>query len=131
MRNLIRNPYIIGFLFLLPFSLAFVLFHVYTMRVTRDNLETIVELEQEHLKSEVSSYFTGIGRTLETLSGHLEIYGTDAFLSSLVTATEQNTAISSIYYLDTENHMINSSGYVPDPDIDFRTRSMTVPHPLR
>ncbi|MCF7932997.1 MAG: cache domain-containing protein, partial [Acholeplasmataceae bacterium] len=122
MRNLIRNPYIIGFLFLLPFSLAFVLFHVYTMNVTRNNLETIVELEQEHLKSEVSSYFNGIGRTLQTLTGHLEIYGTEGFLSSLVAATEQNPAIASIYYLDIDNNMINSSGYVPDPEIDFRTR---------
>jgi hypothetical protein len=131
MRNLIRNPYVIGFLFLLPFSLGFVLFHVYTTNITRNNLETIVELEREHLASEVTSYFNDISGTLETLSRHLEIYGTDNFMSALVAARDDNPSLASIYYLDTDNAMINASGYVPDPSIDFRTlpngRSMSSP----
>jgi hypothetical protein len=122
MRNLIRNPYVIGFLFLLPFSLGFVLFHVYTTNITRNNLETIVELEREHLASEVTSYFNDISGTLETLSRHLEIYGTDGFKSALVAARENNPSLASIYYLDTDNVMINASGYVPDLSFDFRTR---------
>jgi len=96
----------------------------YTNNIIKDATKNQLELTRDLINSKVSYNINNLEQTINYASYYIasEEYDDTQILKFLKTILNRNDMLSSIYYVDKENNMINASGWVPPEDFDATKR---------
>lgn len=96
---------------------------VYSSGVVKSLGEEKIEENFNSLVSQINHWLEHKESAIEESSLFISYLNNEKeVLNYLKGKLNENPEFNSIYFLTPENKMINASGYVPSPDIDFRTR---------
>ncbi|NCC81552.1 MAG: diguanylate cyclase [Clostridia bacterium] len=96
---------------------------VYSSGVVKSLGEEKVEENFNSLVYQINHWLEHKERAIEESSLFISYLNNEKeVLNYLKGKLNENPEFNSIYFLTPENKMINASGYIPSPDIDFRTR---------
>lgn len=122
MKSFTRRQIYISIVFLVLALLLFVAIYLYASRTIINRQEQLLTLELESVENEIIHFYDEYFYNLEDVSNYIEIFGTDDLIEFLININQHHENIESIYYGTADNVMYNSSGFVPGPDFDLRTR---------
>jgi HD-GYP domain-containing protein (c-di-GMP phosphodiesterase class II)/PAS domain-containing protein len=122
MRTL-KNPLFIFSVFLVFILVAFSYVFWLSSNFIEAKQEQIMLMHRDNASSVIESNFDGIEMVLGSVRNYMTSSPSDSDLLNLLIGIDQeHEEISSIYFYRPDLTMVNSSGYVPSPGSDFRTR---------
>jgi len=97
---------------------------LYTNNIIKDATKNKLELTRDIVNSKISYNINTLEQTINHVSYYISSgdYNETQILNFLTTILQRNDMLSSIYYVDKENKMINASGWVPPKDFDATKR---------
>ena len=122
MKIFAHRQFYISMMFLVLSALLFFAIYFFAAHTIRNRQEALLSLEMSAVSADVHHFYDDFFITLEGVSSYIKIYGTDELLHFMVEIDEDNSWIESMYFGTPDNQMINSSGFVPGPGFDLRTR---------
>lgn len=122
MKRFRRIQFILSIFFILMSLIVFTLIYSFGERTIESRQENLFELELKYTKMEVDLYYNDYFLYIDTVSEYIRLFGTDNLLEYLIQINDLHADISSMYFGTVDNVMYNSSGFVPAPDFDLRTR---------
>jgi len=84
--------------------------------------ENLFEFELKHTKMEVEMYYNEYFSYIDSVSEYIRLFGVEDLLEYMIQINNLHPDISSMYFGTVDNVMYNSSGFIPGPEFDLRTR---------
>jgi diguanylate cyclase (GGDEF)-like protein len=121
----LRKQYLLAILLLIPFFVAITSFYAYAHNLLRNNRDRYFIVETELLAERIDSFFYDIGDMLTYVGTYIEesddLSQLEVYMQEI---HDQSNVIQSFYILTKDNQMlVNTSGFIPPPEFDFRTRT--------
>lgn len=121
----IKKTYFLGAIFFIVMIALIITAFAFSSRTIEEKQTEFMHLQRDNTANEIEYYFSQIENTILNLEDYiLEDMHTDPeLLSYLQAISDDNDLFYSIYFVrSSDGSMINSSGFVPDPDFDATTR---------
>jgi len=122
LKRFSRIQLITTLVFLVVFLSFFAILYAYSSQTISKKQYDQLILERSNMKIEIENFFMDTSHVVETIGSYIKTNGDAELLDYLVEVDFNNPEMFSIYYLTKDNEMTNSSGYMPPPSIDFRSR---------
>jgi len=122
MKRFTHIQFFLSVLFVLLSGVVFTLIFSYAVQTIDQRQEDLFELELKYTEMEVEMYYHAYFATLDNVSEYIRLFGTDDLLDYLIQIHDLDNDMSSMYFGTVDNVMYNSSGFVPGPGFDLRTR---------
>ncbi|NTW05910.1 MAG: diguanylate cyclase [Peptococcaceae bacterium] len=124
MKSMVRRYYsfvIIIFLVIVT-AYLFQVYHFSTHMKEKDS--QLVSKSRDLYVNKISHAFNEKGQILNTASEYItaDNWQQEDFRNYLVNLLQDNPAFASIYFLSSENRIVNASGWIPPQGLDLRTR---------
>ena len=104
-------------------SVIFFLQFRYSSNLLQSLNEEKVEASMRQINTDLDLWFFAQEEVIRSAALFISLVDNEAMILSFLTETLQNNPqMNSIYYLSTDNQMINATGFIPPPDIDMRDR---------
>jgi diguanylate cyclase (GGDEF)-like protein len=120
----LRKQYLLAILLLVPFFIAITSFYVYAFNLLENNRDRYFIAETQVIADRIDLFFYDVGNMITYVATYIEQVDDLSHLEAYMNEIhDQSEVIQSFYILTKDNEMIiNTSGFVPPPDFDFRTR---------
>lgn len=119
----IKKPMILASIYLIISFATLSYFFFMSYQLVEEKQKEVLLVELENTSKEINEEFIEIDTIIKTLESYLSLDTNDGeLLDLLVTIDQKYESIASIYLGKTDKSMVNSSGFVPGPDFDLRTR---------
>jgi len=122
MKRFTRIQFMLSVFFVLISAIVFTWILSYGEQTIERRQENLFEFELKFTKMEVELYYNDYFLYIDTVSEYIRLFGTDNLLEYLIQINDLHADISSMYFGTVDNVMYNSSGFIPDPEFDLRTR---------
>jgi diguanylate cyclase (GGDEF)-like protein/PAS domain S-box-containing protein/putative nucleotidyltransferase with HDIG domain len=124
MKTMVRRYYGIIILIFLVITTVY-LFQVYHFSTHMREKESQLAAKSRDIYVErIHSAFDDKGQVISTVSEYItaENWQQEDFKNYLINLLRDNPAFASIYFLSSENRMVNASGWIPPQGLDLRNR---------
>lgn len=122
MRAFAKRQIYLSVIFLVLSLTLFLAIYLYASRTILNRQEHLMHLEIENVEVDISRFYDEYFYKLEDVSDYISMFGTDDLLAFLIEIKGHHEDMQSIYFGTVDNVMYNSSGFVPGPEFDLRTR---------
>lgn len=113
---------LLSLIFVILSGAIFLLIFSYAVQTIDRRQEELFALELNYTEMEIEMYYHEYFESLNNVGEYIRLFGTDGLLSYLVQIHEEHDDMSSMYFGTVDNIMYNSSGFIPGPGFDLRTR---------
>ena len=122
MKKYARTQLYIAGTFLIVSLFLFLIIYIVAVRTIRGRQTKLLELELETTEMEVQLFFDDFEHAIEDVSNHILHFDIADLENYITIKNDHHENIASIYFGTVDNVMYNSSGFVPPPGFDLRTR---------
>lgn len=122
MKRFTHIQFLLSVVFVLMSGVIFTLIFSYGEQTIERRQENLFELELKYAEMEVEMYYNEYFLYIDSVSEYIRLFGTDELLAYMIQINDLHSDISSMYFGTVDNIMFNSSGFVPGPEFDLRTR---------
>lgn len=122
MRAFAKRQVYLSVIFLVLSLTLFLAIYLYASQTILDRQENLLSLEIENAELDVTRFYDEYFFKLEDISEYISMFGTDELLPFLIEVNQHHDDMQSIYFGTVDNVMYNSSGFIPGPEFDLRTR---------
>ncbi len=124
MRNVIHKYYYIGLIFTVVIASGLFLQFSYFNSILDQGTELSAGMTRDRIGANISGSLLAKGQVISDAAGFVSLgtFDDQELLSYLKQLQGQNSYFVSIYFLNKDQKMINSSGFVPSKSLDLRER---------
>ena len=128
MLAILRRYYRLIVFTVMMVTLLFFFQYLYSSRVVREQAESNLQQEITLASLQIGNWMERNARVIENAAVNIPFSDSPGeMLEYLKIRMGMNPDFRSLYFLTVENQMVNASGFVPPPEIDFRLRPLVYP----
>ena len=122
MRAFARRQIFLSVIFLVLSLALFLAMYIYASNTILERQEQLITLQLENVELDVQRFYDEYFYAIHDVSEYISLFGTGGLEDFLVSINSHHDDMLSIYFGTIDNEMFNSSGFVPGPEFDLRTR---------
>jgi len=116
------KQYLITIIFLVMVIGFFSILYANSNRIITERQDDYLSLENQLMEKEVEAFFREKALAVEHIASYVKTHGQDGLQEVMADIFNNQSKMSSLYYLSKNNEMVHASGFVPPAHIDFTTR---------
>lgn len=123
MRQMLKKFYLVGVVVAITMALGMFIEFKYFEHTIKDETQTNIILERDAVASDINTGLNIKAQVIKDAASYVAVETNEGhILEVLKKLANNNPSFYSLYFGTPDNHMINSSGFVPPATFDLRTR---------